>query len=281
MPFDDDFQGYSVGDTVPFGDWILDTGAFTKSIVSGFAPTGMTQSLQLIGTVALNPTLTGYINQFSEFCAVRKTSGGDLFSFSNGPNSFGHTFNLLRFTVESDGTVSAYIGTTLLKNSYDGLFEFFAVNFFQLNVEFSDALVAGLIYVRIQCQVALNGTKILDFDITTNVQVVQLANGTSEVNHFQLTTNGANYAAFTLQNLTALVSYPHPGSPNGLVFQAVTEVDELPSNTKIRVHQAVTEVDELPSTAKIRIFQAVTEVDCKGRGGHRAEYIHRRHFPGD
>lgn len=281
---DDDFQSYSIGATVPFGSWILDTGAFTKQIVSGFAPTGMDRSLQLTGTIAIDPGLgIGYLNSFSEFFAVRKTSGGDLVAFANGPNAFGQIFELLRIRVENDGTVSAYITSTLLENSIDALFEFYAINFFHVWVVFTDSLVLGVNHVKIQCQVILNGTKVLDFNIVTGTAVTQLKNVTSEVNRFQVTTNGANYSAFTLDVLQAITYYPHPGSPSAIAFQAVAEVDVLPNTAKIKAFQAVAEVNVLPSNAEIRIFQAVAEVDIRARpqAPHRGEYIHSRHLPGD
>lgn len=254
---DDDFQGYSVGSSVPLGDWILDPGAFSASIQSGFAPTGMTQSLHLFGTVAVDPSITGFLTSFSEFVAIHKTSGGQILSFSNGPNAFSQTFTLLTILVETDGTLTALGpgGTSeILGNSTDALFDFGAVNFLQVNVTFSDVTVSGVKHVHIACVIVLNGTTVISFGTTTGAAVTGLTNATSEVNRFQLTTNGADYAAFTLRSRTSVNDYPHPGTPRALAYQTAVEVDALPDDSRVVVHQAVIEVDLLP--ARWYIYEA-------------------------
>ena len=247
---DDDFQGYSLGDSIPFGDWLLDPGAFTAAIEAGFAPTGMTQSLHLFGTVVVNPAIPGYITSFSEFVAVHKTSAGQILSFSNGPNVFSQTFTLLSIQVETDGTITA-LGPggvfEVLGNSTDALFDFGAVNFIQVNMTFSDVMVLGVNHVRIDGVIVLNGTTVISIGATTGAAVTGLANGTSEINRFQLTTNGADYSAFTLDTGKSVNDYPHPGSPSAIAFQSAIEVDALPDNAQLVVLQALVEVDLLPA----------------------------------
>lgn len=285
--YDDDFQGYSIGDTIPFGSWIDDPGAFTKSIVSGFGPDGTDRSLQLAGGVAVDPLITGFQTSFTEFVAIRKTEAGQILAFSNGPNGSAHTFTLLSLEVEQDGTITA-IGpdgpTDILGNTGDSWFNFFANNFLQVNVTLSDVLVLGVNMVRITGEIGLNGRSVMTFAETTLTASGPLATGTAAINRFQLASNGANYAAFTLQALTGIVSYPHPGSPLAIVTQAPIEVGILPNTGKIRIYQQPIEVDVLPSVALLQIYQMVIEVDIlqlARRGGRRPEYIHRRHFPGD
>lgn len=262
--YDDDFQGYSIGDTIPFGSWIDDPGAFTKSIVSGSGPDGTDRSLQLQGVVAVNPSTTGFQTSFTEFCAIRKTSAGQILTFSNGPNGSAHTFTLLTLQVEQDGTLTA-IGpdgpTDILGNSHDAWFNFFVNNFLQVNLTLSDVLVSGVNMVHLAGEIALNGRSIMTFAETTLTAASTLATGTAAVNRFQLASNGANYAAFTLQGLTAIVSYPHPGSPSAIVTQAPIEVGLLPNTGKIHITQAVAEVDLLPDVARLIVHQVVIEVD--------------------
>jgi hypothetical protein len=106
-----------------------------------------------------------------------------------------------------------------------------------------------------------------------------LSGGTAAVNRFQLT--GGELAAYTLTSLQAVVTYPHAGTPKMLAYQAPIEVDLLPDSGNVKIFQTAVEADLLPDSAKIRILQAVIEVDLLQKQGQRADYIHRRHFPGD
>lgn len=279
--YDDDFQGYSLGAAVPFGQWQLDPAAITNVIVAGSGPTGTTQSYRLFGDVVLNPLVPGYVNAFTEFVAIRKLQAGTVLTFSNGPNLASHTFTILAIKVELDSTLTV-VGpdNTPLANSIDAWFEYNAVNFLQINVQLTDVTITGVKYIHIECQIALNGVKVIDFNTTTTTPVTQLTNGTSEVNRFGL--NGAAfYSAYTLDTLQAINAYPHPGTPKARANQAAVEVNILPDTAKIHALQAAIELDELPDTTLLRIIQALIEVDLLQGQGIRAEYIHRRHFPGD
>lgn len=285
--YDDDFQGYAIGATVPFGSWIDDPGAFTKSIVAGFGPDGTDRSFQLAGIVAVDPLITGFQTSFTEFVAIRKTEAGQILAFSNGPNGSSHTFTLLTLQVEQDGTITA-IGpdgpTDILGNTGDAWFNFYASNFLQVNVTLSDVLVLGVNMVRITGEIALNGRSVMTFAETTATASGPLATGTAAVNRFQLASNGANYGAFTLQSITGIVSYPHPGSPLAIATQAPIAVGLLPNTGKISIYQVPMGVDVLPNNALLQIYQMVIAVDVfelARIGRRRAEYIHRRHFPGD
>lgn len=280
---DDDFQGYSIGANVPFGSWIQDPGSFTSQIQAGHAPSGMDRSLKLFGNVGVDPLVTGYLTSFSEFVAIDKEQGGAVLAFANGPNGTGHTFTLLQVRIETDGTLSA-LGPSgeVLGNSRDAWFQFYRPNFLQINVLLSDVTVLGVKYVNIDCEIALNGVSVISFNVTTSEPVANLTNATSEINRFQFTTDSAFYSAFTLDTLQPIVSYPHPGTPKMIATQAAIEANVLPDSAKLVVIQAPIEVDRLPDSAKIIIFQTVIEVDVLRAAQRRhAEYIHRRHFPGD
>lgn len=244
MPgYDDSFQSYSPGDSVPIGSWILDPGAFTNVIVAGGGPSGTTQSLQLFGTVAVDPGVTGFQTSFTEFVAVEKTSAGQILAFSNGPNLTGHTFTLLAIWVEQDGTLTARDPDgNPLGNSVDVLFNFSTSNFLQVNLTLSDVTILGIKYVHLHGSVTLNGKTVITFDADTTAQVTELVNATSEINRFQFSTNGANYAAFTLQGFTSVNDYPHPGTPKGRVNQGAIEIVELPDSGKLRIVQGAIEL---------------------------------------
>jgi hypothetical protein len=262
--YDDDFQGYSVGSGAPFGSWQLNPSAITNVIVLGNAPTGMTKSFRLNGDVVLDPTVPGYITSFTSYVAIFKQQRGNVLVFSNGPNSTGHKFQILAVRVETDSTISVTgPATEVLANSGDAWFDYNSVNFLQVNVQLSDVMVSGVNHIHIVCKIALNGIIVIDLAVTTSVAVTDLANGTSEVNRFELQAAEAYYSAYTLDTLQSIVSYPHPGSP------------------KARVNQAVVEVDILPDTTKLQVQQAVVEVDCLQAQGIRPDYIHARHRPGD
>lgn len=244
--YDDDFQGYSIGDSVPFGSWLLDTGAITNVISAGHAPGAMTKSYRLFGQVVVDPTIPGYIASFTEFVAVFKQQPGRILAFANGPNLTGHTFEILALRVEADSTLSVTGPLTeVLGNSHDAWFDYNAVNFIQVNVALSDVLILGVKFISIDCQIVLNGVEVISFSTTTGAAVTDLTNGTSEVNKFQLQAAEAFYSAFTLRTLTTENDYPHAGSPKARVNQASVEVDILPDSGKVRVIQAVIEVDLL------------------------------------
>ena len=209
---DDNLQGYAVGTKAPFGPFILDPAAAVAEIVAGNGPTGTDHALQLQGAVSVDPAITGFQSSFSEFIAVRKTGDGEILAFSNGPNGSGHIFTLMQIRVEFDSTITALcpVSGQVLGNSGDAWFDFHAVNVLQINLTLTDVVVAGVAIVHIKGEIALNGASVISFDKDTAVPIAQLANATSEVNRFQLSTNGAFYSAFTLDTLQPIVSYPHP-----------------------------------------------------------------------
>lgn len=284
---DDDFQGYSIGSHLPFGSW-TGSGAEIVADAIGTGIPGTDRSLLVFPGFADYDRGLGagaFLTSFSLFCAYRRdydSTFHPIVTCINGPNGSGNSFSLLEIRGEQDGTLSAYCPQTgeLLANSLDALLAFYNNNFLQINVTFSDVLVSGVNHLHIDCEVALNGVSVFSCSVTTTQLVSGFVNGTSEANKFRL--NFGTYGAFTLDTLQAIVSYPHAGSPKAIVYQAAVEVDELPDDALLQVYQGVVEVDELPDSTKLRVHQAVIEVDVlQIRGTHRAEYIHRRHFPGN
>lgn len=209
---DDNFQSYVVSTQAPFGPFIVDPTAAVAEIAAGYGPASTDRALHLQGTVTVDPAITGFQKSFSEFVAIRKTSDGEILAFSNGPNGSGHTFTLMQISVEFDSTITALcpVSGQILGNSHDAWFDFHAINTLQVNVTFSDVVVAGVAIVHIKGEIALNGASVIRFDKDTGFTVAQLTNGTSEVNRFQLSTNGAVYSAFTLDTLQPIVSFSHP-----------------------------------------------------------------------
>ncbi len=286
---DDDFQGYSIGTSVPFGSW-TGSGSFVQ-IFSEPGGTGIPGTDRAFGiflaTAAYDRGLLAgaFLKTFSEFFSSKLSDSQNpqqLVSFVNGPNGLGQRFSLFQVRVEPDGTVTALcpVSGEILGNSVDQLYRFYTYNFLQINVTFSDVVVGGTAKVHILCAIALNGIQVISFSTTVNVAVAQLVNATAEANVFQL--NSGSFGAYTLDVLQPIVTYPHPGSPKAIAYQSVVEVDQLLDSGVLKAHQAVTEVDILPDTATLTVFQMVIEVDVLLSGSRRQpEYIHRRHFPGD
>lgn len=281
---DDDFQGYAIGTSVPFGSW---TGSgFFVQIQAQPEGTGIPGTDRSFGVfLGTAEYVRAYLSSFSQWIAVRMEDNANaqiLLQFTNGPNGFAQSFTLLQFQLEPDTTLTAICPVTgdILANSGNVLMPFGTWHFLQINVTLSDVLLAGVLSIHIDCDVALNGVQIMAISKTVAAGVAQLANSTSEVNRFQLRTGA--FGAYTLDVLTALVAYPHGGTPAAIVYQTVVEVDEVLDSGKLDVYQAIAEVDVLPDSALLRVLQMVVEVDTirRQRAG-RAEYIHRRHFPGD
>lgn len=273
--YDDDFQSYSIGDAVPFGSWKVNGPIITNQIVAGNGPTGSTQAYQLFGEIVVNTTIPGYLTSASEFFAYRKVQGnpGPVCAFGNGTNSSGQNFQLVGIQIEQDSTVSI-IGpdSDIIANSGDEWFEYNVVNFFQIDVAVSDAIVvvgsSTTTHIHVVVNVGLNGRSIVSVAKTANTLVNSLANHTSEINRFILIGAGF-YSNYTLTSAQSMPSYPHPGTPKGRVNQAIAAVDVVPNLAKIRLSQALLETDSIPDTTKIRIFQAVMEVDSVTRAKWR------------
>jgi hypothetical protein len=267
---DDDFQSYAIGATLPLGSWIASGAFFTPSIQSQPEGTGIPGTDRSLGVFLATAEYVhgSYLASFTEYVALylgSSTNAQGSIAFSNGA-TFGAAAGILTIQIEPDSSISLVCPSTneILANSCDALFRFYTWNFFQINVVLTDVLVAGVAKVHIFCEVALNGNQVVACDVTTNVNAGGLTGATSAVNRFQLP--GGTYGAFTLDTLAALPDYPHAGTPNAVVKQAVIEVDEVLDSGKIDVFQAVTEVDVLPDSAKVKIFQMVIEVDLLQSG---------------
>lgn len=268
--FDDDFQGYTIGTVFPQGGWVNDPTAFTREIKAGPSTVaGTDRYLEIfLGGLAPDYTTIGYHSSFSLYTSLKLLSelpfGGSSFGFTNGPNAGGFSFTLFTIKVENDSTITVYAGGgQVLGNSGDRLFNFYAWNFLQIDCQLTDVTVLGVDYVHINLQLYLNGVQAISFSTTTNIAVAGLKNATSEVNHFTLL--GGHWGAYTLDTYAGGLTYPHPGSPDAVIYQAPIEVDELPDDAELTVTQAAIEVDELPDTAELTITQAVIEVDLRER----------------
>jgi hypothetical protein len=277
---DDDFQSYAIGSTLPFGSWIADPSATGASIVAGGSGIPGTDRHLSVNLSTVAYVHASYLSSFSQYVGLKLASalsfGQPSMTFANGPNGSGNTTTLLTLKVEADSTISAYDGSNaLLKNSGDKWVNFNVWNFLQINVTLSD--VAGQVHILFE--LGLNGESAMTFDLDTSIAIANLTHATSEVNRFRLT--GGRFAAYTLDTLSAIAAYPHAGTPNVIAYQAIAAVDTVPDDAAIEILQAVTEIDTLPNTAKLTVLQTIVELDFIQLQGLRAEYIRRRHFPGD
>jgi hypothetical protein len=258
MYLDDDFQSYAIGSNLPFGSF---TG--TGSIVAGGNIIPATDRSFSVHLATYNRGIF-YVNSFSQYIALKLDASPNrqpFMNYDNGPNGSGNSFTLLQFHVEPDSTITVQcpVSGQTLANSGDGWFKFFSWNFLQINITLSDVLVAGVLKLNIQCDIGLNGVSIISFNTTTTASVANFANATSEVNSVRM--QDGLFGAFTWDVLSALIAYPHVGTPSAIVKQGAIELDILPNTANIDVYQGAIELDILPNTAQLRVIQAVIEMD--------------------
>lgn len=264
MPIiDDDFEGYSVGDQLPFGQWV--GSGFQNIIVnSGPYPANSNAFKLSIGSAEFNNNYTSFYSSFSVMLAVFVDQGNNpLFIVSNGPNISGHTFEIGRIKVETDFTLSINVNNVTIGNSRDALCIPYTWNFIQVNFQYSDWDDSGTARMHISIHAAINGVEVINKSAFTQVAVAQFANATSEVNRFAFLTNSAIYDNITVDSLQPIVTFPHPGLPKAYVHQGVIEGVKIPDTAFIRAFQAITEGLKLPNSAKILVYQAIIELLVK------------------
>lgn len=275
---DDDFQGYSIGTNVPFGPW-TGGGLFNQIVAGGSGIPGTDRHLQIGNASGTEYSGAGYLASFSQFIALNFDQGNPALSFANG-NTPVNPSVLMTLTIESDSTISVSVGTTILGFSGDKLFFFRGWNFIQVNLVLTDVLVSGVNRVNLNCEIGMNGRSVITFNTTTNVSSSSLFTGTAAVNRFQMVGAG-HYAAYTLTSLQAIVTYPHGGTPDAIAFQSAIELARLPDSATLKTIQGDVEIARLPDSASLHLFQGVIELLRQTKLGNRAEYIHRRHYPGN
>jgi hypothetical protein len=258
--FEDDFQAYTAGTTLPFGSW-AGTGA---SIVGSGGPYPSNGKYVNIFNGGMEYVSVSSQTSISVFFAFRVLLGTkrNLLELRNGPNGSSQTFTLFNFQIEADGTLTAKVplSNQFLVNSYDHIVRNGDWNFAQVNVTFSDVVIGGTTFVHIVVHVAVNGVEVLVKSADTTIGVTQLKNGTADVNRFVLTSEGADYDNFTLDTLQTIVTYPHPGSPFAIVPHAVDELSILPDSAQVRIEHGVIEFARLPNSAQMRAIQGVIEL---------------------
>ena len=293
MPiFEETWQTYAIGTPLPTGPW---TGGSGSIVAGGDVVPGTDRHAQ-VAVGGINYVDGVYHSSFTVWLQFYPAPGIPLGILSLINPITGDWIDI---RLEQDGTVSAYSpvgGSILLGNSVDQWANFYSWNTIQVNVTFSIVLVGTTNYLGIDCEVALNGKAVILASVTTATTIASLS-GAFGVNTFNIARS--DYGDFVLDTLTALVAYPHPGSPSGKAFQGVLEASMLPSTGNARAISGVVEIEMLPSTANAvarhgvieismlpsttncRILHGVIELLLTLRSGIRPEYIHRRHFPGD
>lgn len=147
--------------------------------------------------------------------------------------------------------------------------------FFQLDFDFSTALVSGVTYLTVNADIILNGIQIADSGgpITIfSTPVLNLPGGLASANDYEF--NAPTSGGGQIDNITVtagsnhgVIFYPHGANPNVRISQAPIEIIELPSSSMVRLTQQALELLELPSASFVRLSQLVIELPTIGGGG--------------
>ncbi len=257
--FEDDFEGQSVGQQLPFGSWSGFGGIVTTG---GPYPSNPNTLLIAPGQAEYTDVATFPYKPLVYFLPWKQLMGtGSYYRCLNGPNAFLNTFEIMQLKVETDGTVSAILlGGTNTFNSYDSLCKFNTFNFFQVNIELADWLDGAIERAQVKCHVALNGKEIISTTYNSPIAASQFVNGTTEVNRFALKSSRALYDNFTLDNLQPIITFPHPGSPKAINASQIIEIPREPDSANVDFYNSVVELGREPDSAKIIFYQGVIEL---------------------
>lgn len=245
----DDFESYSIGQQIPFGNWSNNGIVFLRDVVAG-GPHISTKCLNLEGQVYWNDT--NYRQTLTVTFWYKTAPGSAITAMWYGGNS---TQGLITLDQELDGSVTIpFIG-----NSGDKVLPSFSRwNSFQLNLDFNSA--GG--FVTVGVELFVNGDSFLSGSYTSSIAVASLSNGLPSIDRIGFTgTGGQSYVdELGIDPLKSGAFMPNPGSPEVRVTRADIDLITLPDVAKIRVARADIDIIELPNTAKVRVAQAYIEI---------------------
>lgn len=260
MLFLDDFEGYSLGTSFPFGSWQAFSGSVSGGIVAG----GYGQAFQIDSGIAEWADVTSYRTSFTIYHFF-KTAVGDnqLIELTHGPNAFGSFFGILLIRLEKDGTLSAIISTTneLIGNSRDHVLSFTTQNLLQINITVSDWDNLGVMQLQISCDIALNGTTIISHTLQSSLPVALFVHATAEINRFAVIGSRSQVIdLFAIDSHTSIPAFPIVGSPAARVSSGIIETLNLPDSANILIKSGINEIVKLPDSAKIHVSSGIIEL---------------------
>lgn len=244
----DDFQGYAIGASSPFGS-LIQTGFFASTIVT--SPTGIygkSKCVSIPSISTLELTTIGYVSSVSIFFGAEFPTWDNVILRLR---SDGVELGSIRR--EFDGTISIYVGSTLIANSGDKSLKLNKKNWFQVNFSWND--VAGFVFI--------------DAAVAVDEELIVFGNISSSISSGSLTSVGVNKYEFgeqyylselTIDTPKSIGVDPNPGSPVDRTTQALIELQQVPDSTLVRVTQGIIEIEQLPNTAKVRVTQGIIEL---------------------
>ncbi len=242
----DNFESYSIGQQIPFGDWSDDGIVFIHDVRAG-GPHTSTKCLNLFGPVYWNDT-----NYRASLTVTFWAKSPPSIAFTNLFYAANGTHVLLRLDREFDGTHSVEnIGNSEIPVSGN------IWNSYQLNLQFS---AVGTVFV--DCELWINGVLHLTGSYDTGVLESSLANMLASVDRLGFSGSGGNCFIDELDVAAKQTGsyFPTPGTPKARVARADIDLIELPDDALIRIARADIDLVELPDSAKIRIAQAYIEI---------------------
>lgn len=272
--FDDDMTGHPAGAGTPNGFTQLPFSNGTFINASGLY--GANTYEQIIGGIYTTSVDTGGISLIVAFNSTQNIRPqGQFFQLTNGDTTnplFGVQNRVLyTLRIEEDGSLTAFSGDGQLIDNSNAPGNDFSLSpegfyFIQINVAITSQVVLGVSYIKIDTEVGIAGTTILQGSVITNIQVAALFTGSPVINIWSLSAGGYLLNDLTGESIVPMGTWPNPGSPFNRITQEVVEVQVLPapSDAFIRIGQEVVELQILPTTAFIRISQEVIELMVRG-----------------
>lgn len=246
----DDFESYSIGQQIPFGNWQNNGIVFLRDVRAG-GPHVSTKCLNLEGQVYWDDT--NYRRTLTVTFWYKTAPGSAITAMFYGGNS---TQGLVSLNQESDGSLTI----PNIGNSGDKVLPSFSRwNSFQLNLTF-DVDVSG--FVTVACEFLVNGDGFLSGTYTLGILAASLSNGLASIDRIGFTgTGGLSYLdELGIDSLKSGAFMPNPGTPKVRVTRGDLDVILLPDSALVNVAQAYIDAVKLPDSAKVRVAQAYIEI---------------------
>lgn len=194
---------------------------------------------------------------------------------SSNPTQFS---NLGRVVVNSDYTMSfvvpstqtggsIYGGAVYVQTTENQVVYPYTWQYFQCLFETSAITLLGTTYAQVACELAVNGTVVLNTSAVTNINVISLYTAPNPfVNQWRFQGGGGyigditSFIANTTATVPPITTWPHPGTPlQANITQGVVEV-MANANRAARITQGVVEIPQMPSSRYARMTQGVVEI---------------------
>jgi len=246
----DDFEGYAIGQQLPFGGWTANGAVFIDRIVQ--EGVRGSKAFKLFGQAAWSNNAL----QTSFTLRLEYYTGGSALPLQ----LFNGSHYAFEVDLNVDGSITIpQIGGAGATSTTPPNFSFPDWNSIQLNV----TVTAGATTMLVNCSAAINGESVLSGGFDTGILLTSIPGGIG-IDRFIVGSRALSPVwidEFTIDTPRQAIPFESfPGSPKIRISQAVIEPVEIPDTAKVRVSQGVIEPVLIPDNAKIRISQAVIEI---------------------